>query len=320
MRYTISMVRRKRTGKTQAVAASACKGKKLSTFTKVADRIEKLKIQGAHNIAVTAIRVLRDGIHSGARLKELTTGTKLLVQARPVEPALRNSVGIILETFRKAGKDQAVKRADTIIAELEDGRKQIAKFGAKLVRSGNVILTHCHSSTVMGILKNAHSLGKKFSVISTETRPKYQGRITARELNEFGIRTVMIVDSAANFYAKEVDAIMVGCDAITADGGIVNKIGTSTLALIAREHGIPFYASGSLLKFDPKTKYPESIERRSPDELIGKRTTEFRNVKVLNPAFDLTPPEFITGIITENGVLKPKNAVHLATRLLEDGY
>jgi len=287
-----------------------------TSFKNVAENIKALKIQGAHNITLAAIKVLGEQIGRGATSAEVTSGSRLLSRARPIEPALRNCIKILLNTFKKHGREAAAGQARELAAELDEGQENIAKYGARLIRSGDVIMTHCHSSTVVRILAEAHAQGKKITVISTETRPKYQGRETAKELANIGIRTVMIVDSAANYYADEAERIMVGCDAITRDGGIVNKIGTSTLAIIAREHGIPFYSAASLLKYDPETKYPESIEERDPAELVGDKINEFGNVTIRNPAFDLTPPSLVTGIITENGVLKPKKAVMLAAKLL----
>jgi len=289
-----------------------------SSFKKVAEGIKSLRIQGAHAITLSAINVLEEQIRQGAQSAEIISGSRLLINARPVEPALRNCIKITLDTFKRNGREAAASKAHELALELDEGQESIARNGAELIRSGDVIMTHCHSSTVVRILALAHAQGKKITVISTETRPKYQGRKTASELANLGIRTIMIVDSAANYYASEADKIMVGCDAIAKEGGIVNKIGTSTLAMIAREHKIPFYSAASLLKFDPETKYPESIEERSREELLCDTTniSGFKNVIVRNPAFDLTPPELVTGIITEKGVLKPKKAVMLAAKLL----
>jgi ribose 1,5-bisphosphate isomerase len=186
------------------------------------------------------------------------------------------------------------------------------EIGARRVKDGDTILTHCHSSAVTETLVEAHRQGRRFRVIQTETRPKYQGRITARELVEAGVDTTMIVDSAARHFMKEIDFVVVGSDAITSEGNVINKIGTSQVALAANEARIPFYVVSTLLKFDPVTirgRY-EAIEERDTGEIWDAPP---EGLKLRNPAFDVTRRDYIHGVITEEGIISPHSileAVH----------
>ena len=173
------------------------------------------------------------------------------------------------------------------LQNLEASRERTAEIGSKRIRDGMLVFTHCHSSTVTRMLAKAKADGKDFSVICTETRPAFQGRITAREMVKLDIQTLFIVDSAARSYMGEVDLVVVGADAITSEGNVVNKIGTSSIAVLANEARKPFYIVSELLKFDPETLYGEyeGIEQRNPSE-VWKEAPE--KLSVRNPAFDVT--------------------------------
>ena len=136
---------------------------------------------------------------------------------------------------------------------MDDSREQTAEIGAKRIQDGMTVFTHCHSSTVTRLLAKAKQGGKNFKVICTETRPAFQGRITAKEMVELGIETTFIVDSAARTFMPKADLVIVGADAITSEGNVVNKIGTGGLAVLAHEARKPFYVVSELLKFDPVT-------------------------------------------------------------------
>jgi ribose 1,5-bisphosphate isomerase len=194
-----------------------------------------------------------------------------------------------------------------------DSKHRIMEIGAKRIKNDDVILTHCHSSAVTGTLLLAHEQGKQFSVIQTETRPKYQGRITAKELVGAGIDTTMIVDSAARHYMKEIDFVVVGCDAITSEGNVINKIGTSQVAQAAYEARIPFYVLGTLLKFDPVTIHGhyEAIEERSTAEIWDSPP---KGLKIRNPAFDVTRRDYVHGLITEEGIISPHSTMEAIHR------
>ena len=199
------------------------------------------------------------------------------------------------------------------LQNLEASREVTAEIGANRIRDGMLVLTHCHSSTVTRMIAKAKSDGKNFSVICTETRPAFQGRITAREMVELGIQTMFIVDSAARSYMGDVDLVVVGADAITSEGNVVNKIGTSSIAVLANEARKPFYVVSELLKFDPETLNGayERIEQRNPSEVWSEAPQQ---LSVRNPAFDVTPSRYIQGLICEEGIIAPQSIVETINR------
>jgi ribose 1,5-bisphosphate isomerase len=203
--------------------------------------------------------------------------------------------------------------AEQFLKDLEDSKQKIAEIGARRIRNNSVILTHCHSSTVTYLLQRAKQEGKTFEVICTETRPVFQGRMTAKEMLKLGLKTTFIIDSAVRFFMNQVDLAIVGADAITSEGNVINKIGTSTVALVAHESRTPFYVVSELLKFDPATMYGdyEKIEERSPDEIWKDAP---RNLLIRNPAFDVTRRDFIHGIICEEGIISPHSITEVMRR------
>ena len=163
------------------------------------------------------------------------------------------------------------------------------------------------------VFKEAVKNGTDFEVIITETRPKYQGRITARELVELGVETTMIVDSAVRSFIKDTDLVLVGSDAITSEGNVINKIGSSQVALVAHEARIPFYVVTELLKFNPLTIYGdyETIEERDATE-IWENAPEKLNIR--NPAFDVIRRDYIHGIVCEEGIISPHSVTEVIRR------
>ena len=206
-----------------------------------------------------------------------------------------------------------VANANQFLKDLEASREQIAEIGAKRIRDGSVVFTHCHSSTVTRLLAKAKADGKNFKVICTETRPAFQGRITAKELVDLGIETTFIVDSAARTFMGNVDVVIVGADAITSEGNVVNKIGSSGIAVLAHEARVPFYVVSELLKFDPETLSGEceKIEQRNPAEVWSEAP---QKLIVRNPAFDVTPNRYIHGLICEEGIIAPQSIVEVMRR------
>jgi ribose 1,5-bisphosphate isomerase len=163
------------------------------------------------------------------------------------------------------------------------------------------------------MLSKALKQGKSFEVLCTETRPAFQGRITAKEMVALGVKTTFIVDSAARSLINNVDLVVVGADAITSEGNVVNKIGTGTIAMLAREARKPFYVVSELLKFDPETLHGECerIEERSRDEVWKEAPKE---LCIRNPAFDVTPRDLIHGIICEEGIIPPQSITEVVHR------
>ena len=291
-------------------------------ITDTAGKIKRLEIQGATKIALSAVDALTMELLEAKSpvevFRALDEGAYELVEARETEPMLRNGLRYMQTHVPREWSDDdafkaTVKRVSgEIVGYFRESQRRIVEIGSKRVKDGNTILTHCHSSAVTATLIEAHRLGKRFRVIQTETRPKYQGRITAKELVETGIDTTMIVDSAARHYMKEIDFVVVGSDAITSEGNVINKIGTSQVALAAGEARVPFYVVSTLLKFDPVTIHGEYevIEERETGEIWDAPPM---GLKIRNPAFDVTRRDYIHGIITEEGIISPHSileAVH----------
>jgi methylthioribose-1-phosphate isomerase len=197
--------------------------------------------------------------------------------------------------------------------------KQLGKYGAEMIHNDDVILTHCNAGslatvtygTALGVLRAASDMGKNIQVIATETRPVMQGsRLTAFELDHYGIDFSLIPDTAVGHLMSSglINRVIVGADRILKTGHVYNKIGTYQVAALAKRHNIPFYVAAPSSTFDLTSKVNEVvIEERNKNELMkmGNKLLAPKGIKVFNPAFDVTPPELITGIITEKGIIKP---------------
>ncbi len=290
------------------------------------NRIRQLEVKGARNVAIAALEALKslsEKTSASSRqefLKELTRGKNLLFSSRPTEPLMRNAVNWVLRSVNLSQKKQVPDLVNTVsssahkfLSFLEKSREQIAEIGAKRIREEMVILTHCHSSTVTRMLRKARLDGKTFQVICTETRPVLQGRITAEEMLELGVKTTLIVDSAARSAMNKVDVVFVGADAITSEGNVVNKIGTATIAVLANETRVPLYVVSELLKFDPATlcgEY-EELEERSRGEVWEDAPEK---LLIRNPAFEVVRSSLIHGLICEEGVIPPETITEVMKR------
>ena len=292
----------------------------------VADRIRKLEVQGARNVAIAAIKALETlAEETRAELRkefmeELSEARAILFASRATEPLMRNAVRWIISQVENSDKEKVEALAEVVsssssqfLRNLEASKECIAEIGAKRIRNNMVLFTHCHSSTVTYLMRKAKEDGKVFEVLCTETRPVFQGRITAKELLALGVKTTFIVDSAARSFMRNADLVIVGADAITSEGNIVNKIGTGTIALLAHEARKPFYVVAELLKFDPATVCGEygKIEERNPGE-VWKEAPE--KLVIRNPAFDVTRRDFIHGIICEEGIIPPHSVNEVIQR------
>ena len=289
----------------------------------IAEKIRKLQVQGARNVAIAAVQAMQTlAKQTKAKTKtqflaELKEAEKILSATRETEPLMRNAMHYLITQAQNADTEKTAKLSQAVVlaaskflADLDASRERIAEIGAKRIHDGTVVFTHCHSSTVTHLLAKAKAEGKNFKVICTETRPAFQGRITARELVELGIETTFIVDSAARTFMDSVDIVIVGADAITSEGNVVNKIGTSGLAVLAHEARVPFYVVSELLKYDPKTLSGEceKIEQRNPAEVWSDAPAK---LIVRNPAFDVTRNRYIHGLICEEGIIAPQIIVQV---------
>lgn len=271
-------------------------------------KIKDLKIQGATSVARASLEVLKT-----VAPEKLETAVRKLAWARPTEPLTRNSLNYVVWQVKKGLE---IKEAvDLMLSRLLDVENEITTKGRNLIKPGMKILTHCHSSTVEAILKAAYRQGINFSVYVTETEPMLQGRITAENLIKEGIKTTMITDSAAPYTLSQLDKIEInlvflGADALALDGSCVNKIGSFAISLAAQEAKIPLYIATTLLKLDPQAKAAEKIkiEARNPSEIWAHPPRELR---IINPAFDVVIEQRIKAYLTEFGLVKPKKIVNL---------
>ncbi len=289
--------------------------------------IKSLKIQGARNVARSAVGALiicaKDSKADSASSlrRELAEAADALAQSRPTEPMMRNLLDGAVRFAAESAKGGAsagelrkgfIAHEKDALARVDAGAKRLAEYGAKLIPDGALVLTHCHSSTSTSCMMAAKRMRKKFSVVCFETRPRWQGRKTAEELAKAGIDVTIAVDGAMNLFMKKADIVMVGADSVTSRGDLINKIGTSALAHIARMNDVSFYSAAELYKYSPMTIYGdrEKIEERDPKEVWERPP---RRVKVRNPAFEATAAKYVSGYITEEGVIPPQSFFTLAT-------
>jgi len=256
---------------------------KKKRFNQIARNIKEIKIQGARNIAKKALYAYS--------LIPTKASKKKLLSSRPTEPMMENVLDM-------AEKGKSLSEINNHFTEAQD---KINKYVFKLIKKGDVIFTHCHSTNVIGSLIYAKKKGKNFEVYNTETRPLFQGRKTARELRKAGIKVTMFVDSALGVAlskeqgTKKADKVFLGADALLKKG-VINKIGSEVICQIAKNQKIPVYVVADSWKFTKK-KVPR--EQRKLNEVWGKAP---KNIKIKNPAFEFVPKKYITKIITEKGM------------------
>ncbi len=313
------------------------------------DAIYRLAVRGAPAIGVAAAFGVLLGVQEqrelepDALLAHLDGVAETLAAARPTAVNLFWALGRM--RARAQAEHAAGRSGSEIVAALFEEAHGIrssdretcitmGEIGGKLIQDGWTVLTHCNAGalatagrgTALAPIYNAHENGKKVAVFADETRPLLQGaRLTAWELQQAGIDVTLITDSMAGrvMFEGRIDAVFVGSDRIARNGDVCNKIGTYTVALLAKQHNIPFYVVAPLSTFDPDI--PDGshipIEERPAVEItegFGKRTAPV-DVKVYNPAFDVTPHEFVTGIVTEVGVIERPNLERVEDALRRGG-
>ncbi len=292
----------------------------MKQLKETAEKIKSMEIRGAGKIARAAAAELRD---YAARLEtkdlddfneKMKHAAELLVSTRPTAVSLPNAVRWVMR-YKGENVDEArasiKKLADEFVTNSENAVRRIGEIGARRVRDGDTIMTHCNSSAAISIMVEAHAQGKNINVIATESRPRWQGLLTIKQLDKLGISATLIVDSAVRFFMKDVDIVIMGADAVTVNGSVINKIGTSQLALAAHEARTNVIIAAETYKFSPRSILGElvEIEERTSDEVISReKLDEFLNVRVRNPAFDVTPREYIDLICTEVGAIPPEMA------------
>jgi len=311
-----------------------------STVAEMAEAIRNLTVRGAPAIGVSAAygMALAARQAPGDLQAALDEAASILAGTRPT------AVNLFWAINRMQAKARGLvgQPREQVISVLENEAKaihdedismnrRIGHHGAGLIREGTGILTHCNAGalatggfgTALGVVRAAFEAGIRFRVLATETRPVLQGaRLTAWELAQDGIPVTLITDSmAAHFMAVgKVDLVVVGADRIAANGDVANKIGTYGLAVLAQAHGIPFYVAAPCSTMDLSIPDGTSItiEERDPEEVkrIGGTSIAPREVPAFNPAFDITPARYVTGIISERGVLRPPYNLSLKAAML----
>lgn len=293
----------------------------------IADDIRSMRTRGAGRIARAAVEGLIAAIaESRARrvqsvLRDVACAAQLLYETRPSAVSLPNALRYFYtRLLHKAEKTKTLVELKKEGQEIGNGFiemsinavKTIGQIGSRLIVNGDIIFTYCNSATAFGVLKTAHSMGKEFTVYVPETRPKYQGHITATWLDKAGIPCSLITDNSVRHLISRADKVFVGADSIAANGAVVNKIGTSFVALAADEARVDFFVAAESYKFSPATMVGEliEIEERETTEVVpAEKLASWTQVSVRNPAFDVTPPEFIDAIITEQGIIPPQGAI-----------
>lgn len=301
----------------------------LNTVDQVCNAIKTMKVRGAPLIGVVgafglvlSLRKIRTREVVDAR-KQLRKYADLLIATRPTGVNLRWAVERVYDSASRSESILSLKEilageAEKIMMEELESARKIGEYGAQLLEDGDTVLTHCNAGalatvgygTALAPVRRAVENGKKISVIATETRPLLQGsRLTAFELAHDRIPVKIIVESAAAQILSRgmVNKVFVGADRILRTGHVTNKIGTLPIALAAKHYGVSFYSAAPVSTLDMKTDPGKVvIEERDQKEVLyfhGSRVTP-RNVEALNPAFDVTPPELVTGIVTDKGVAK----------------
>lgn len=294
----------------------------------VADAIKTMKIRGAPLLGAAAGFALALTAHNskaGSReelISELEEAARTIRETRPTAVNLFWALDRILGKAKAISGNESdvaafvVQEANRIGDEDAAANHLIGKYGSKLINDGDVILTHCNAGalatveygTALGVVRAAYEQGKRIRVIATETRPLLQGaRLTTYELKRDGIPVTLITDGMVGYVMHKhlVSKVIVGADRIVKDA-VINKVGTFTVAVLAKEHKIPFYVAAPKSTFDLTHSSAEvTIEERKPEEVthIGSQRIATEGVKVLNPAFDITPLKYVTAIICENGIL-----------------
>ena len=283
---------------------------------KVARAIEDMVIRGAPAIGAAAAYGMALAQRKGEDVKK---AHDRLAKTRPTGHDLFHALDLMMESWRD-GVD-LVRSSAAYAAHLESHCREIGRHGVKLIRKGSQVLTHCNAGALATVdygtatapLRMAHSLGRKFMVYVSETRPRLQGSLlTAWEFAQEGIKHAIIADSASGLLMSrgDVDIVLVGADRIAANGDTANKIGTYEKAVIAKENGIPFYVAAptSTIDFSIKSGRQIPIEERSEDEVLEVRGVRIapKDSKAWNPAFDVTPAKYVTGFITEKGIVPPR--------------
>lgn len=303
----------------------------VTPVAETAEKIRTMEIRGAGRIARAGAQALGDfavsydGETLDGFLSDLSDAKRTLLDSRPTAVSLWNGVHATVRGAQDAStledaKDLVVRNAAEFCRRSEMAVEEIARIGARRIQDGDTILTHCNSSAALGTIIEAHRQGKRIKIYATESRPWRQGILTVNALADAGVDVTLIIDSAVRAVMKKVDKVFVGADTITSQGALINKVGTSQLALAAHEARVQLYVCAETYKFSPMTLFGDTvtIEERDVSEVV--RPGEVRDsVKIFNPVFDSTPAAYIDAIITELGMMSPGSVYGVLVDQLGDG-
>ncbi|GAB7009461.1 ribose 1,5-bisphosphate isomerase [Halorubrum trueperi] len=302
-----------------------------------AESIATMEIRGAATIASAAAEALAvqasKAAESGPTASDpeafrasMRAAARTLRETRPTAVSLPNALRYVLQRMEGGEVDElrrsVVDASEAFVQQLDRAQEDLGRVGANRLADGDTVMTHCHSTDALACVEAAVEQGKSISAVVKETRPRQQGHITAERLRDVGVPVTLIVDSAARRYLDEVDHVVVGADSIAADGGVINKIGTSGLAVNARERGVPIMTAAQTIKLHPETLtgHTVEIEMRDESEVIDPEDRgSIGDIAVENPAFDVTPPRYMDAIVTEQGQFPPESIVTLMRELFGEG-
>ncbi|MGI5897859.1 MAG: translation initiation factor eIF-2B [Candidatus Dojkabacteria bacterium] len=297
---------------------------KYPEIEKIYNDIQKLNIQGATNVCISTfegmklyLKITKESDPKVVKEEFFRIGSDL-AHARENEPLARNGVTFVKYFFEKeftvlpslnSMKQRLDALCDQYLDMVESSKRELIDIGTNNLYNFDKILTHCHSSTAVSLIKSLGKGDRQFEVVCTETRPLFQGRKTAKSLLEARIKTTMIADSAAESFvigrgSSKVEAVLIGCDEIISGGHAINKIGSWGIAMAAHYAGIPLYVVTPLLKLDEESDKTVKIEVRESKELWKDAP---KGLVMYNPAFEIIDNMLIAGYVTEIGIIKPQD-------------
>jgi ribose 1,5-bisphosphate isomerase len=266
------------------------------TINSLVKDIKSLKIQSARTITIRSLDYLYNKAKKDGFGDAFWKDADRILNTRPTAVVLHNCI-------EEVKKEQTLMKIRELLKELKNTGKLVSRHVSKIFPKRKVVkvMTHCHSTTVVQLLINAKRRGTNLEVYVTETRPKDQGLLTAKDLTRAKIKTKYLVDSASGFYMPKIDLVLFGADALRREG-VVNKVGTYPMSVVANENSKPVFIITSKFTLDRRKNF--EIENRPVSEITHAR---LRGVEILNPAFDITPWKYISYVVTEDGVKKPKD-------------
>jgi ribose 1,5-bisphosphate isomerase len=298
------------------------------TIDAIAEGILSMRIRGAARIAEAAAGALVqearnfEGDDIQAFEEHMRQAARKLLATRPTAVSLKNGIRATLkpllgpmggEWTLEDLREAIIQAGEAFLENAKMALGRIAEYGSKRIKEGSIVMTHCNSNAALSVIEKAFEKGKIKRVYATESRPWRQGFLTVRRLALKKIPVTLIVDSAVRHFINEMDMVIVGADTIASNGAVINKIGTSQVALAANEARVPVMVAAETFKFSPGTVEGElvEIEERDIGEVVDP--DEFPGVDIANPVFDATPPDYIDVIVTEKGIISPHAAYQFAS-------